>query len=78
MITVGILTTITSIASAYFAYKQATQARSANRVDQLENRLKQSDKDTHLLYTWNRQLVDHIYKQDPPPPPPPPTGLFDH
>ncbi|RZU66742.1 hypothetical protein EV379_3108 [Microterricola gilva] len=30
----------------------------------------------HLLYLWNRQLVDHIYRGYPPPPPEPPEGLF--
>jgi hypothetical protein len=31
----------------------------------------------HLLELWNRQLVDHIYRQLPPPPPPAPEGLYD-
>lgn len=38
----------------------------------------QMQEDNQLLWQWNRQLVDHIYKQDPPPPPDPPAGLFDH
>lgn len=33
-------------------------------------------KDNHLLYLWNRQLVDHIYRGEDPPPPTPPDGLF--
>ena len=33
--------------------------------------------DNHRLWMWNRQLVDHIYRQLPPPPPPPPADLFD-
>lgn len=34
-------------------------------------------KDNHLLYLWNRELVDHIYRGKPPPPPAPPKGLFE-
>lgn len=33
-------------------------------------------KDNALLYLWNRQLTDHIYKGLGPPPPAPPAGLF--
>lgn len=33
--------------------------------------------DNHLLWTHNRQLIDHIYRGNPPPPPAPPAGLFD-
>jgi uncharacterized membrane-anchored protein YhcB (DUF1043 family) len=32
--------------------------------------------DNSLLWQWNRELVDHIYKRSPPPPPAPPAGLF--
>lgn len=28
------------------------------------------------LWSWNRELVDHIYRQKPPPPPTPPSDLF--
>ena len=33
-------------------------------------------KDNSLLYLWNRELVDHIYRRQEPPPPSPPDGLF--
>lgn len=33
-------------------------------------------KDNALLYLWNRELVDHIYRGSGPPPPAPPQGLF--
>lgn len=33
--------------------------------------------DNQLLWHYNRQLVDHIYRGNPPPPPAPPAGLFD-
>lgn len=34
-------------------------------------------RDNHLLWTHNRQLIDHIYRDLGPPPPAPPPGLFD-
>lgn len=40
--------------------------------------LQQSIEDNQLLWLWNRELVDHIYRSAPPPPPPPPFGLFDN
>lgn len=33
--------------------------------------------DNQLLWHYNRQLIDHIYRGNPPPPPAPPAGLFD-
>lgn len=33
--------------------------------------------DNQLLWHYNRQLVDHIYRGNPPPPPAPPAGLFN-
>lgn len=30
-----------------------------------------------LLWGYNRQLQDHIYRGNPPPPPAPPPDLFD-
>lgn len=33
--------------------------------------------DNQLLWQYNRQLIDHIYRGNPPPPPAPPAGLFD-
>ena len=38
----------------------------------------QMQADNALLWQWNRQLVDHIYKGLGPPPPEPPENLFDH
>ena len=47
----------------------------ATRVT-IRSQVRLVQKDNHLLYLWNRQLVDHIYKGQPPPPPEPPAGLF--
>lgn len=33
-------------------------------------------KDNALLYLWNRELIDQIYKGHGPPPASPPPGLF--
>lgn len=33
--------------------------------------------DNQLLWSYNRSLVDHIYRGNPPPPPAPPAGLFN-
>lgn len=33
--------------------------------------------DNRLLWRYNRDLIDHIYRGNPPPPPPPPSELFD-
>lgn len=33
--------------------------------------------DNHLLWLYNRQLIDHIYRGNEPPPPAPPAGLFN-
>ena len=73
---VGVIAALSSIASALIAYRQATKARIANRVEQIEDRLSKADKDMQLLYYWNRELVDHIFQGKPPPPPKPPEGLF--
>lgn len=33
--------------------------------------------DNRLLWHYNRQLIDHIYRRAGPPPPAPPRELFD-
>src|SRR6218665_3118909 len=61
-----------ALASAMLATTQATKARKSGRTEQLEAKLDQLTADRHLLYLWNRQLVDHIYRGIGPPPPQPP------
>src|SRR6218665_2348290 len=65
-----------ALASAMLATTQATKARKSGRTEQLEAKLDQLPADRRLLYLWNRQLVDHIYRGIGPPPPQPPPGLF--
>lgn len=60
-ITVSLIGLVGAILGAYFT------VRSQVRLVQ---------KDNALLYLWNRQLVDHIYKGHGPPAPSPPDGLF--
>src|SRR6218665_2535702 len=65
-----------ALPSARLATTQATKARKSGRTEQLEAKLDQLTADRHLLYLWNRQLVDHIYRGIGPPPPQPPPRLF--
>lgn len=60
-ITVSLIGLVTAILGSYFT------VRSQVRLVQ---------KDNSLLYLWNRQLVDHIYRGLGPPAPSPPDGLF--
>lgn len=60
-ITVALIGLVGAIMGAYFT------VRAQVRLVQ---------KDNALLYLWNRQLVDHIYKGQGPPAPSPPDGLF--
>lgn len=73
---IAVIAAAGAITGAIIAARSAREARDANRVDQLEARLDQSERNEHLLYLWNRELVDHIWKGKPPPPPGPPPGLF--
>jgi len=73
---VGLIATVGAIIAAIIAANSAHQARRANRVDELEELLAKYQKDIHRNYLYNRELVDHIYRDLGPPPPPPPPGLF--
>lgn len=55
---------------------QAVVASHRHRFDEALI-IQQSIERTQLLWLWNRQLVDHIYRGAPPPPPPPPEDLFN-
>lgn len=41
-----------------------------------QRQLDQSARDRQLLWLWNRELVDAIWRRAPPPPPSAPDGLF--
>lgn len=75
-IVVAILGSTAAIAAAAIAAHQAHRARKANRSGQIEAQLRHYSRDNALLYLWNRELVDHIYRRKAPPPPGPPPGLF--
>ena len=68
---------LAAIVGAAIAYRAQREARRANRTADVEAQLEKLNKDNHLLYLWNRQLVDHIYADRKPPPPSPPAGLFE-
>lgn len=71
-----LISTLTSVfASVVGAYAVLRQG-SLVRRSEVERMLEASTKDRHLLYLWNRQLVDQIWSREEPPPAEPPKGLF--
>lgn len=48
----------------------------SNLLIETQRQLDQSARDRQLLWLWNRELVDAIWRQAPPPPPKAPQGLF--
>lgn len=64
-LTVALIGLVAAIGGSYLTVR--AQVRAQVRLVQ---------KDNALLYLWNRELVDHIYKGLGPPPPAPPAGLF--
>jgi hypothetical protein len=66
---VAVIGALAAMIAAAIAVVESRKAREASRVDKLQ-------RDNALLYLWNRQLVDHIYRGAPPPAPTPPPGLF--
>lgn len=73
-----------SIWAATKARESAKEASSATRQSEFEKlldshrlSLQRAQNREHLLFLWNRELIDHIYQGKPPPPPNPPDGLLD-
>lgn len=67
---------ITIIVAAIGACASIAAAIIATRVT-VRSQVGRVQKDNALLYLWNRELVDHIYKGLGPPPPAPPNHLFE-
>lgn len=63
------------VVAGAFAQQLVTAARDRLEAYRLAQ---QMQADNALLWQWNRQLVDHIYKGLGAPPPEPPENLFDH
>jgi K+-sensing histidine kinase KdpD len=59
-------------------HRDDQDVRSSELLLHAQHELSKTMNDSQLLWAWNRQLVDHIWKENPPPPPPPPEGLFVH
>jgi len=76
VVVVGLLAAVAAIIAALIAADSAKQARQANRIPELEEMIVRYRADLQRLYLYNRELVDHIYREVGPPPPPPPAGLF--
>lgn len=73
-----LLTAIVGVVAAVlgaFAQQFVTAARDRMEAYRLAQ---QMQTDNALLWQWNRELVDAIYRRSPPPPTEPPDGLFDH
>lgn len=66
---------VVGVVAGAFAQQLVTAARDRMEAYRLAQ---QMQSDNALLWQWNRQLVDHIYKRLGPPPPEPPENLFDH
>lgn len=49
---------------------------SSHLLIETQRQLDQSARDRQLLWLWNRELVDAIWRRAPPPPPKAPDGLF--
>lgn len=64
---------LVSVIGAYAVMRQGSLVRRSK----VEEMLEASTKDRHLLYLWNRQLVDQIWSREEPPPADPPKGLFN-
>lgn len=58
--------------------RQERDLKSSDLLIEAQTHLAETLSDSQLLWQWNRQLIDHIYRGDPPPPPKPPHGLFEH
>lgn len=67
---------ITIIVAVIGACASVAAAVVASRVT-VRSQVARVQKDNQLLYLWNRELVDHIYKKLGPPPPAPPDHLFE-
>lgn len=67
---------ITIVVAVIGACASVAAAIIATRVT-VRSQVARVQKDNQLLYLWNRQLVDHIYRRQAPPPPSPPDGLFE-
>ena len=63
---------VVGVVAGAFAQQLVTAARDRMEAYRLAQ---QMQSDNALLWQWNRQLVDHIYKGLGPPPP---ENLFDH
>ena len=68
---------IIALIAAVLAAGGASLGTRHRRIRDLELRVNEVEADNRALWTWARQLVDHIYSRKPPPPPPPPAGLTE-
>ena len=65
-----------SIISALIGTGGVAVGDASRLLIEAQRQLDQSARDRQLLWLWNRELVDAIWRRAPPPPPSAPDGLF--
>lgn len=60
------------------SHHEDAENTSAQLLLSAQEQLRATIEDEQILWQWNRQLMDHIFRGAPPPPPPAPAGLFEH
>lgn len=74
----GIIGGVAGAVASLITGKKEQDVKSSDLLLEAQRQLTETIADGQLLWQWNRQLVDHIWRKAPPPPPQPPQGLFDH
>lgn len=70
----GLVTALSGIVTG----KRETDVKSSELLLEAQRQLMQTMSDNDRLWTYNRALIDHIYRDKGPPPPTAPEGLFEH
>jgi len=76
---VAIIGTVVGVVGAAFGalvkFRTTSRGTDHTRIQALEDRVDKLERINRDLWTYNRQLVDHIYRGKPPPPPLPPDAM---
>jgi len=71
----AIVGAVAFVIGAVLTYRASSRGTDHNRIKALEDRVDKLERINGHLWTYNRELVDHIYRGKPPPPPPPPEAM---
>lgn len=66
---------VIAASGAWITARMTGRTGEYGRIRDLENRVDSLEKRNTILWNYNRELVDHIYRGEPPPPPPLPEGI---